>query len=1200
MKIAHIAWLGLAIAPVGWCQTDPLTIWTWTDNLLGKSCDIRSDINTSSTIGCCGSPGWRECDYVVNWTKWNGLGCTDPNQNVLREDNYSHLPVCNLGGIPPALLLPIVNPNKVTFYVGSDYHVFRGDFDPAMQAYFPGVMGLFATSKAPWPQKSGIPAGDTLDPPVALVMAGDLTTGGGVEELGAYRTVWEPGTLGNWTFPFTVLPGLGNHDLTDVGTSGGAGAPSSAQRMWDYVGTVAQYYNIDKSSFGQLGADDGNGTHNYSWDWGGVHYVQLNTWAGETTQGNAPLSAGLVWLANDLKQNVANSTKPVVLFQHYDLLSLGIGDSVYDPLENTSFATWWTISNYTQFWNVIRDYNVIATFSGHVHAWDVQRPEHYTAYTNGDVVYGSVSLPTTDSQGQAKIYDVYRSAPLGTGNFFSVRVSPDYLDVASWASSLIFAPPAAYVTNTMWGQTAACRKKINTRFVDVSSLVEVSENNGSYSILNNSQFAIQGPLAFKITSQVGTTANLGAMDNVTNRDFVDSCDKFFGAAYILSPASELLSGQSIPLTIQTQSGTLPDPSAVKLTQMQPVGFQGSILTNPSSLNLHGAAPLPVELYYYAPAEGAAPFTTKTVYQDATTGWLSASPIAGTAGASGGYALTFDSNILGGGGVGSYSAVFSITSANGDSVTIPVTVIISPSLVLSQSSVSFNSNPAPTVQVTASNGAALPFEVLPSQGFTVSPHTGTTPATLTFTPSSPPQNKPGVYDYSLTIATTPPAASSKVVLDVHLEVEQVTVNASTSSIPLKVDNTVYTGASGALNWISGTTHSITADDVFSVGGQEYRFASWSNGGGVSQTNLIAPPFGSPAQYTASYNLWDKLTVSVSPAQSGGVVQTQPVEPDFYFPDGSAVTLSAQDNAAYYFSGFTGALTAHQSLQVITLTGPQQVTANYTATNGAGRTTIATVPAGAGIQVDGASWLAPTNFYWDSGQQHTVAIPPQQISQNSQLGLAKWSDGVLSATRQISGLHGANQTFTASLATQFLVNVTSSPSSAGTTGGAGFIASGTNTTLTAAPAAGFRFTSFSGDVATPSNGAVVTVNQALNVQANFAAITPPNLIVLPGNRVASPGSDLVNVSLALTNRGPGPAGDSVITGIDGFSNLSGSDAAGTSLVSLLPVVFGTLLPGQSSTAEVTLHWPITASRMQFVVHFSANEGAYTGAAIVNVFR
>ncbi len=1195
---------------------EPYTILTYSDYL--GSCNPQKDGSSNSNVaGCCGSPGWRECALSASG-KAGSPGCTDPDQNKLRNNSYDSTVVCNLGG-PYALPPPVVTtPNDATFYVMSDLHYNRPEFWFFAQSYFPGALNTFALSGRQWPVNAGIPAGDTVNRPVAAVIAGDMTTGGGVEELGEYRTVWEPtltGTAlyGASSFQFPVFPGLGNHDVVNAG-SGGAGASSSAQRMWDYVKSTMSYFNMDNSSAGLLGVDDGQGTHNYSWNWQGVHYVQLNTWAGERNQYNAPIVSGLTWLKNDLAQNVGNSQTPVVLFQHYDLLSLGdgLGNPVLDSYENSYFQNWWAIPDYTNFWNVIRDYNVIGTFSGHVHTgWDMERPEHYTSFANGDSAL--FSLPSTDSKGNKKIYDVYRSAPAGgycgtagctdaDSDFYTARVSAEYLDVAAWywnQANVIPQPVRQGAYPAFWGNgagAAACRKRINTRYVDVSGLVSINdEGSNSFKIQNNSAFDISGQLAIEIQYNQGSTTNLGVLDNVTNRSFVDSCDAYFGNAYIILPATDLPPGGTLSQTVQTQNGTA--GLTVKLIQLQPLGYENAILMDPTSLRVSGSAPQSQKVYYYAPVGVVPPFNTSITYSGGLSNWLSASFIPGVNGASGGYQLTFNSSILGKVASGIFDAQFTITSASGDSGTLNVSVVIKGGLVISPSVISFNSGQQQQVNVTSSNGAPLSFTVSPRPGFSVSPLQGTTPATLTLSvDKQQPLGGPGNYTQPL-VLTADDATTAKAL--VNLSVEQVSLSATAPTVKIVVDNQGYEGATPPLLWVTGSEHYLEVPEQVVVNSsQELRWLNWSNNGAANQ-HVVTPAYGAPVQYLATYATYDRLSPFANPNGSGSAVLSPP-SPDGFYPEGTSITVSAAPKTGYAFTGFSGAITASQSPQTIILDAPEQLTLNFSPINGAGQTTIASVPSGQQMLVDGVNYVSPASFYWDQGQTHSVTIQAQQLSPSSQVAFVRWTDGNTSATRQIAGIHGGTQTFTAQLGTEYLVNVTNSPANAGGISGGGFIGAGAGTTLTAIPASGFAFTGFTGDVVSSSNGVSVSVTKPFNIQANYTATQAPILFAVPGARSTVPFLDLVTLGLTLTNASSGPAGNAVITSIDGFTDVSGSGAAGTTVFTPLPVSVGTIFPGQSASTAITLVWPQSATRMQFRVHFAANGGAYIGETTLNVFR
>jgi hypothetical protein len=111
-----------------------------------------------------------------------------------------------------------------------------------------------------------------------------------------------------------------------------------------------------------------NGLH-YSWDWGPVHLINLGIFVGEGEQRRedhhyAP-RASLEFLRSDLEEQVGDSGRPVILSHH-----LHLDAPEYD----------WPAEDLAAYYNLIRDYNVIAIFNGHTHGspprhrrWDGKR-----------------------------------------------------------------------------------------------------------------------------------------------------------------------------------------------------------------------------------------------------------------------------------------------------------------------------------------------------------------------------------------------------------------------------------------------------------------------------------------------------------------------------------------------------------------------------------------------------------------------------------------------------------------------------------------------------------------------------------------------------------------------------------------------------------------------------------------------------------
>jgi hypothetical protein len=150
---------------------------------------------------------------------------------------------------------------------------------------------------------------------------------------------------------------------------------------------------------------------------------------------------------------------------------------------------------------------------------------------------------------------------------------------------------------------------------------------------------------------------------------------------------------------------------------------------------------------------------------------------------------------------------------------------------------------------------------------------------------------------------------------------VTVGASpsVSAITITVDGTSY-AAPQTFNWISGSTHAVSATAA-SSGGTQYVFTNWSNGGLLSQS-VTAP--ASNATYTANFQTQYQLTAAASPVAGGTVT---PASGGFY-ASGTAVAINATANSGYKFTGWSGNVASSSSASTtVTMSAPQSVTASF---------------------------------------------------------------------------------------------------------------------------------------------------------------------------------------------------------------------------------------------------------------------------------
>lgn len=189
-----------------------------------------------------------------------------------------------------------------------------------------------------WPTE----VGGVVGTPKGVIMAGDLIDDGAVSAL--YPTQWanwsaDYGVNGEGRCKFPVFENVGNHDL------------NTNLFMFNKVAER----NLVRKDAGLIGDISPNGYH-YSWDWDGIHFVNVNLFPGNVWEGEAD-SYGPAhkpqnsrdFLVQDLQTQVGNSGRPVVVIQHFR------------PVDEN----WWTYSAADKYHKVIQDYNVIMIMCGH-------------------------------------------------------------------------------------------------------------------------------------------------------------------------------------------------------------------------------------------------------------------------------------------------------------------------------------------------------------------------------------------------------------------------------------------------------------------------------------------------------------------------------------------------------------------------------------------------------------------------------------------------------------------------------------------------------------------------------------------------------------------------------------------------------------------------------------------------------------------
>jgi cytolysin (calcineurin-like family phosphatase) len=187
----------------------------------------------------------------------------------------------------------------------------------------------------------------TVEIPRGVVVVGDLVEHGhkkiGLKEWEEYTCDF--GVVGEGRIAFPVYEGFGNHD-------GG---------LEHGIRQLIKDRNAQRAGLAHLSK---NGYH-YSWNWEGIHFIQLNLFPGTVADKipnplNLPLEGSwreplhsLKFLKADLKKHLHTKTQPVIIFMHFGVDPWGF--------------YWWSNRERKVFYKAIKEYPVQAIFFGHTH-----------------------------------------------------------------------------------------------------------------------------------------------------------------------------------------------------------------------------------------------------------------------------------------------------------------------------------------------------------------------------------------------------------------------------------------------------------------------------------------------------------------------------------------------------------------------------------------------------------------------------------------------------------------------------------------------------------------------------------------------------------------------------------------------------------------------------------------------------------------
>src|SRR5882724_657161 len=251
---------------------------------------------------------------------------------------------------------------------------------------------------------------------------------------------------------------------------------------------------------------------------------------------------------------------------------------------------------------------------------------------------------------------------------------------------------------------------------------------------------------------------------------------------------------------------------------------------------------------------------------------------------------------------------------------------------------------------------------------------------------------------------------------------------------------------------------------------FLFTGWAgacSGNSVTCVVMMDAAKSVTATFTAQYTLF------LTTLGGGSITPDLPPTAGKYAA-GTKVTLTAAPDPGFLFTGWAGDCSGNSVTCVVTMDLPKSVTATFTAQY----TLFLTTLGGGSI----AAQPAPVVGKYAAGTVVTLTATPAPGS-----WFTSWSGACTGSSNPCNVTMDAAKSVTATFTAQYvltLTNVGAGSIAAQPTPAGGTYAVGTVVTVTAIPASGSQFTSWSGACTGSSNPCTVTMDAAKGVTANFA--------------------------------------------------------------------------------------------------------------------
>jgi len=306
---------------------------------------------------------------------------------------------------------------------------------------------------------------------------------------------------------------------------------------------------------------------------------------------------------------------------------------------------------------------------------------------------------------------------------------------------------------------------------------------------------------------------------------------------------------------------------------------------------------------------------------------------------------------------------------------------------------------------------------------------------------------------------------------------------------------------------------------------YAFSGWEAfrdwGGGI----VSKMPFSNPVNLTVDgdYRIratffnpscppqWT-LTVSVNPPDSGFVSLSPP---GGTYANGTQVTLTATPASGWRFKSWSGSVDTTSNPVTITMYGNRGAIANFEYL-GAPSPPSPTPPSQYTLSVSinppgsGSVFVSPSGGVYDAGTQVTLVATPDVGWR-----FVSWSGSVNTTENPVTIAMDGNKSVVANFEysppplPQYTLSVSINPPGSGSVSlspSGGTYTAGAQVTLTANPASGYRFKSWSGSISATSNPVTVAMDGDKQVTANFEYASAPSCTFYINGREVNPTTSL----------------------------------------------------------------------------------------------